>query len=277
MSNTPTLALSTLIIGLMACQVTWAGTVTVHRGNIGYDTAAECEAAVAAGTAKSYQPLTRSKPRLRKGETRVRVVPLKDVTITLAAASAMNFQTNDYIRGSCDLGMGRMGSQEGVSKPMQGKYVYYAPETPVNVYYNQQGQPVRATMQQCDHRFASNFPRPIPGETIASTPVSTTTTPTPSVLVQPNAPIAPPTVTPAASQAASGVAGATATAPATVVSGVAGATATAPATVEAGVLLAAGPLAFQQVLGILGLVAAGSAVLLNSSGETGTTGTTGTN
>jgi hypothetical protein len=277
MSNTPTLALSTLIIGLMACQMTYAGTVTDTRGNVGYDTEAECEAAAAAGTAKSYQPFTRSKPNLRKGETRVQVVTLKEVTITPAAARSMNFQTNDYKLGSCDLGVGRKGSQNGVSKPLQGKYVFFSPETPVNVYHDQQGLPVRATMQQCDNRFASNLPRPISGKPIASTPVTTTTTPTPSVLVQPNAPIAPPTVTPAASQAASGVAGATATAPATVGSGVAGATATAPATVEAGVLLAAGPLAFQQVLGILGLVAAGSAVLLNSSGETGTTGTTGTN
>jgi hypothetical protein len=44
----------------------------------------------------------------------------------------------------------------------------------------------------------------------------------------------------------------------------------APATVESGVLLAAGPLAIGQALSILGVVAAGGAVLLNNSGTTGT-------
>ncbi|MFY8086223.1 MAG: hypothetical protein ACOVOG_03340, partial [Rubrivivax sp.] len=40
------------------------------KGNVGYATAADCDAAVANGSAVLYKPYTRSAPRLRAGEAR---------------------------------------------------------------------------------------------------------------------------------------------------------------------------------------------------------------
>lgn len=248
-------AISAMIISLLASHGASAATVTDSRGNVGYDTLAQCEAAAAAGTAKTYQPFTRNQPSLRKGETSMTVLPLKDVTLTPAAVKSMNFSSNTYRLGSCDLGVGRKGNQSGVSRPLQGKFVYFSPDTPVNVYRNEQGFPVRATMQQCDNRFALDLPRPIAAREMAAVPTPGTT----------NVPLISSTETTHEIVAIGhNAAGATATA------------AVAPAAVESGVLLAAGPIALTQALGVFGLVAAGGAVLLNNSGDSGTTGTTGT-
>jgi hypothetical protein len=258
-----TQAMSAVIISLLASQGASAATVTDNRGNVGYDTLEQCEAAAAAGTAKTYQPFTRNQPRLRKNETSLTVLPLKEVTLTPDVVKAMNFTSNTYQLGACDLGVGPQGIQSGVSKPLQGKYVYFSPDTPVNVYRNKDGFPVRATMQQCDNRFALDLPRPIPVKQMAEVPTS------PATNYPQTGSIDATQVNAAIGQTAAGATEAT-TAIATA------AAAITPVAVESGVLLAAGPFALTQALSAIGLVAAGAAVLLYNSGDTGTTGTTGT-
>lgn len=217
--------------------------VTDSHGNVGYDTAAECDAAVTAGTAKFYKPFTRKPSALRAGETRVQAMSLKDLLIPQDAVKSMSYQTNDYKRGACDIGVGAKAGQNGVTKPLQGKYVPYSADMPVNVYFNKSGVPVRATMKQCDNRFASALPRPVPG-----TPVAIKATPTPAgtVSVTPTPNAAPVVQAPVA-----------------------------PAPVQAAIGSALGAIGYKEVLGIAGLVAVG-AILVHNNGDTGTTGTTGT-
>jgi hypothetical protein len=144
---------------MFAAQGALAGMVTDPQGNVGYDTAAECDAAVTAGTAKFYKPFTKKAASLRKGEDRFQVMTLKDVAISQDEMKSLNFQAGDYKRGACDLGQSTKAGQNGVSKQLVGKYVPYSADMPVNVYFNKQGLPVRMSMMQCDNRFSANLPR----------------------------------------------------------------------------------------------------------------------
>lgn len=244
MSNQKSLVAGALLASLLANQTAWAGMVTDSRGNVGYDTAAECDAAVTSGTARYYTPFTRKASSLKAGETRVRVMPLKNVPIPQDTVKAMAYGASDYQRGACDLGMGRKAGQNGVSKPLQGKYVPFSAEMPVNVYLNKQGVPVRLTMQQCDNRFAAPLPRPVPGTSVSIQPAS-------APAISAPAPVA--------------------TAAATAVQ-----TTALPAPVQAAVGLVQGGIGLKEVLGAAGVLAIG-AILMNNNGDTGTTGTTGTN
>lgn len=126
-----------------------AGMVTDADGNVGYDTVAECDAAVQAGTARFYKPVTSMPPLRRKGEASVRTARLSDLG-------------PQYATGACDLGVGRKDGRNGVSRTLQGKYVPYSPDMPINLYLNAKGEPVRASMAQCDNRFSDVKPRPVP-------------------------------------------------------------------------------------------------------------------
>ncbi|MBS7807528.1 peptidoglycan-binding domain-containing protein [Variovorax sp. PCZ-1] len=131
------------------------------HGNEGYDTAAECDAAVAAGTAKFYRPHTTHEPLKRAGEADVKVQKLSDLTAAKEAASALGYDAAGYTRGACDIGVGRSQGRDGVSAGLIGKYIPYGPEMAVNVYYDAAGKAVRASMKQCDNNFSGNMPRPV--------------------------------------------------------------------------------------------------------------------
>ena len=155
---------------LLAVPVHAAKTVDDH-GNVGYDTAAECDAAVAAGTATFYQPFTQHPPLQRDGEASVKLQKLGDLVAAGAAAGALGYDSAAYASGSCDLGVGRSGERDGVSRRLIGKYVPFSAELPVNVYFNAAGAVVRATMQLCDNHFSKNLPRPV-GLPIATGPTA---------------------------------------------------------------------------------------------------------
>jgi hypothetical protein len=131
------------------------------HGNEGYDTAAECDAAVAAGTAKFYQPHTTHEPLKRAGEADVKAQTLASLVAAKEAASALGYDATNYARGACDVGVGRSQGRDGVSGPLIGKYIPYGPQMAVNVYYDASGKPVRASMKQCDNNFSGNMPRPV--------------------------------------------------------------------------------------------------------------------
>ena len=150
-----------------------AGMVTDANGNVGYDTAAECDMAVRAGTARFYEPTTRMRPQRRQGEASVRTAQLADLG-------------PQYAQGACDLGVGRKDGRNGVSKALQGKYVPFSPTMPVNVYLNKDGAPVRASMGQCDNRFSDAQPRPVTAAAPAPAPA-----PAPVAVPAP-APVPPP-------------------------------------------------------------------------------------
>ena len=136
------------LISLCALQATAA----VHQdqnGNVGYDTLAECTAAIESGSAKFYQPFTNHPPLQRVGEGEVRPMVLKDLSVA------------DYSKGSCDLGVGRSNGRDGVSGHLIGKFVPYAPQMPINAYFDNSGKLVRASMLQCDNNFSGAFPRPL--------------------------------------------------------------------------------------------------------------------
>ncbi len=153
-----------------------AGMVKDAHGNVGYDTAAECDAAVQAGTAQFYEPSTKMPPKRRKGE--VKVVPGK-----------LSDLGPDYERGACDLGVGRGMGRNGVATALQGKYVPYSPDMPVNKYLNKDGETVRVSMRFCDNRFSEDKPRPVP----APAPVAAAPAPAPAVApaAAPAAPVEP--------------------------------------------------------------------------------------
>lgn len=136
-----------------------------RHGNEGYDTAAECDAAVRAGTAKFYESFTHEPPLLRAGEASVKAIPLAELPIPPQVVKDKAYGADNYRQGACDMGVPRRAGRDGVSKPLQGKYVPISPKFLVNVYYDKAGNPVRAMMRQCDNWFSHNFPRPIPVET----------------------------------------------------------------------------------------------------------------
>lgn len=142
----PALTVSALALMSASAQ---AGMVSDAHGNVGYDTAAECDAAVQNGTARFYQSATHQKPLLHKGERSVATATLRDLG-------------PQYALGACDIGVGRKFNRDGVARALQGKYVPYSPDMAVNVYSDAAGQPVRVSMQQCDNRFSDNVPRPVP-------------------------------------------------------------------------------------------------------------------
>ena len=140
-------AITASALALMAAGAQ-AGMVSDAHGNVGYDTAAECDAAVHNGTARFYQSATHKKPLLRKGERKVATATIRDLG-------------PQYALGACDMGVGHKFGRDGVARALQGKYVPYSPDMPVNVYSDASGRAVRVSMQQCDNRFSDNAPRPV--------------------------------------------------------------------------------------------------------------------
>lgn len=180
-----------LVSGAVAMQA-HAGMVQDGQGNVGYDTAAECDAAVHAGQARFYQPSTKMPAKRLKGEASVRVVRL----------DAVNPQ---YKMGACDLGVNRKNGRNGVAKVLQGKYVPFSPAMPVHAYANASGETVRISMAKCDNRFSDVMPRPVSAPVApapAPAPVAVAPAPVPApapVVVAPAAPVAAPVaVAPAA-------------------------------------------------------------------------------
>jgi hypothetical protein len=178
-------ALSIVIAGTFALMGTaaQAGTSTDVHGNIGYDTAQECDTAVQAGKAKFYQSFTSKPALLRKGEARV-------AKTTLAQADAT------YKLGACDIGVGRKLGRDGVAKELMGKYVPYSPDMAVNAYSDRAGKLARLSMQQCDNWFSDSMPRPVPAPIRIAAPapapvVVAPPAPAPAPAVAPPKPIAP--------------------------------------------------------------------------------------
>ncbi|PUE15400.1 hypothetical protein B9Z38_14320 [Limnohabitans sp. MMS-10A-160] len=136
------------LISLCAMQAT-AATHHDGNGNVGYDTLAECVAAIESGDAKFYQPYTTHAPLKRAGEVDVRAMELKALTVA------------DYTKGSCDVGTHRAHERDGVSAKLVGKFVPFSPNMPVNAYFDSTGKLVRASMLQCDNNFSGAFPRPL--------------------------------------------------------------------------------------------------------------------
>lgn len=86
----------------MACAV-HAGMVRDAHGNVGYDSAAECDAAVAAGDVRFYQSFTDHPPLKRVGETDVKVLKLKELVQAQKAAAALGYAAAGYAKGSTKL------------------------------------------------------------------------------------------------------------------------------------------------------------------------------
>lgn len=125
-----------------------AAMTTDAHGNVGFDTAAECDAAVLSGNAKFYQSFTHKSPLKRSGETGVTSALIRDLG-------------PQYAKGACDVGVGRRMGRDGVSTALQGKYIPFSPDMPVNVYTDAAGKAVRVTMAQCDNWFSDNAPRAV--------------------------------------------------------------------------------------------------------------------
>ncbi len=143
----------TIISSMLLVAHAHAGMVTDAHGNVGYDSAAECDAAVNAGTAKFYQSFTHKPQLKRAGEVDAKVTKLGELA--------------GYTKGACDMGVGHRESRDGVSRQLIGKYVPFSPDMSVNAYLDAKGEVVRATMQQCDNNFKGDLPRPV-GVQVAS-------------------------------------------------------------------------------------------------------------
>lgn len=139
-----------------------AGMVTDQHGNVGYDTAAECDAAVQAGTARFYRPVTDRKPSRKPGEASVRTIKLSELSSATAQAAGLRYSAADYARGACDLGIRHVKGRPDITPELVGKWVPFSPDMPLNLYSDAAGQPLRATMGQCDNGFSGNLPRPVP-------------------------------------------------------------------------------------------------------------------
>lgn len=153
--------LAALSFGLLSWQAQ-ADMITDAHGNVGYDTAAECDAAVHNGSAKFYQPFTRKSPLKQKGEKSVKTAQIRDLG-------------EQYAKGACDVGVGHKLGRDGVSTALQGKFVPYSPDMPINAYLNAQGEVVRVSMGVCDNWFSDSIPRPVgdaPQAAVSETPAA---------------------------------------------------------------------------------------------------------
>lgn len=163
--------------------------IAVDRyGNEGYATAADCDAAVAAGTARFYRPQTVNPPLQREGEAFVRVMTIQELNAADQAAYRLGYESQDFPNGVCDRGVGRAGNRDGVTRELIGTWVPFSTDMAVNVYFDRQGTIVRATMAQCDNNFSGNVPRPIPG----NEPIAFAPPPAAAPVAPPPAPAAPP-------------------------------------------------------------------------------------
>lgn len=169
-----------------------AGKVTDRHGNEGYDTAEECDAAVRAGKARFYRPHTRHPPQLRAGEAGVKTATLGELTIPKQTVTNKLYGAANYQLGACDLGAPHANGRDGVSAPLQGKFVPYASTMLVNVYVDKAGNPLRVSMKECDNWFAASFPRPVPPEGYLQCPPPSATTQAPVVVPNPLTPAAKP-------------------------------------------------------------------------------------
>ena len=156
-----------LLQGLVASAslvtlTSFAGQTVDRQGNVGYDTQAECDAAVLSGRARFYQPFTAHPPLKRPGESDVKVMRLSDLVAATESARVLGFNSEDFVNGACDIGVGRSNERDGVSPQLIGKWVPFGPRMPVNAYMNDKGTIVRASMQRCDNNFAAALPRPVP-------------------------------------------------------------------------------------------------------------------
>lgn len=154
-------------VGVLVSMPAFAGQTTDRHGNIGFDTLAECDAAVASGKAKFYQPFTNQPPLKREGEADVKAMKLSDLVGAGEAAKALGFSSADYKNGACDIGVGRSNNRDGVGASLIGKFVPYGANMDVNVYFDAKGQIVRATMKRCDNNFGAALPRPVPSVPLA--------------------------------------------------------------------------------------------------------------
>lgn len=148
MKTVKILSIVTVLSAAFASFGAQAGVTTDAHGNVGYDTAEECDAAVLAGTAKFYQTFTHKSPLVRKGEKSVTTAKISDLGA-------------EYARGACDLGASRKLGRDGVSTPLQGKYVPFSPDMPINVYLDANGKATRVSMAQCDNWFSGDAPRAV--------------------------------------------------------------------------------------------------------------------
>ena len=189
-----TLPLILASAGILVSTQTFAAITTDSRGNTGYDTAAECDAAVQNGTARFYVPEAKNKPMRQKGEKSVKASRISDLG-------------DQYRLGACDLGVGKQkGGRVGVDRKLQGKYVPYSPSMPLNSYLDASGKVVRVSMQICDNRFSSAMPRavsipaPPPPVVVAPPPppppAPAPSPPPPPVVVEPPPPPPPPAPAP---------------------------------------------------------------------------------
>ena len=147
---------------LMVASAVHAAMVTDQHGNVGSSSAAECDAAVQAGSARYYRPVTTRQPSRQKGEASVRTIRLSELSAATAQAAGLRYSAADYARGACDLGIRHVHGRPDITPELVGKWVPFSPDMPLNLYSNAAGQPVRATMAQCDNGFSGNLPRPVP-------------------------------------------------------------------------------------------------------------------
>ena len=234
-----------------------AAAVKDRHGNVGFDTAAECDAAVRSGAVKFYESFTTKPPLVRPGEARVKAMTLGEVPVPQGQSSV----ATSYAAGACDLGAGASGGRDGVGKELQGRYVPYSAAMPVNVYYDKANNPVRVSMKQCDNWFSGRFPRPV-----AAAAVVQRAAPVPAPVAVAPAPV------PAPAPAPAPVAAPPAPKPAPVAAPV-------PPKPAPAVAAAKGGISTGAAIGIGAALIAVPLLLGNhgdDDGATGTTGTTGT-
>ncbi len=156
--------------GLALASAAQAGMVTDAHGNVGYDSAAECDAAVQAGSARFYRPVTTRPPVRQRGEASVRTIRLSELASATAQAAGLRYRAADYTRGACDLGIRHVHGRPDITPELVGKWVPFAPDMPLNLYSDAAGQPLRVTMAQCDNGFSGKLPRPVPPAPVVALP-----------------------------------------------------------------------------------------------------------
>lgn len=153
-------------VACAAAGVAHAGMAKDRNGNVGFDTLAECQAAVGDRSVGFYQPFSSHQPKLLNGAVSVKQTTLREA-----------LQSPADVIGYCNKGLPRKQGRDGVSPPLQGKFIPLDPNMAVNAYSNRKGELLSVRMQKCDNWMDANF------SSVSAKPVAQPVAPVPAPVV----------------------------------------------------------------------------------------------
>jgi len=140
-------------------RTTTAADISQEPSLHGYNSAAECDAAVSSGTARFFNAPSNQEVARRSGEVDVKTISLRDLAQATRAAQRLGYRPAGYTRGACDLTSG--STDWATAAALTGKWIPFAPDTKLTAFSDARGVVVRVTLKDSNIGFAKGLPRPV--------------------------------------------------------------------------------------------------------------------